>query len=120
MCRQADHSSSALPAYHDPHGGSGMPSLYRNGALSEEILEAVATDHHHRNFAAAIRGEISGKPLTNFDYSGPMTETVLLGTVAIRLPGETLRSNEGTFSNSEAANQMIHDPYRKGWEVTGI
>jgi predicted dehydrogenase len=105
-----------------PHGGSGIPSLYRNGALSEEILEAVAADHHHRNFAAAIRGEISGKPLTNFDYSGPMTETVLLGTVAIRLPGETLRWNEkeGTFSNSEAANQMIHDPYRKGWEVTGI
>lgn len=105
-----------------PHGGGGMPLLYRDGAASTEVLETMEAQHHHGNFAAAIRGEISEKPLTNFDYSGPMTETVLLGTVAMRLPGETLAWDEkaGKFTNSDAANGMIHDPYREGWEVEGI
>ena len=55
-------------------------------------------------------------------YAGPMTETVLLGTVAMRLPGETLEWNDaaGKFSNSEKANAMVHDKYREGWEVKGL
>lgn len=103
-----------------PHGG--MPTVYRDGRKSDEAIEAVEAQHHHGNFAAAIRGEISGKPLTNFDYSGPMTEAVLLGTVAMRLPGETLAwdGKAGRFTNSDAANAMIHETYRKGWEVEGI
>ena len=103
-----------------PHGG--MPFVYRDGKRSDEVIEAVEAGHHHKNFAAAIRGEISGKPLTNFDYSGPMTEAVLLGTVAMRLKGETLKWDEAAskFTNSEAANAMIHSPYREGWEVKGI
>ncbi len=102
-----------------PHGG--MPYVYRDGKRSDEKIEAVEGGHHHKNFADAIRGEISGKPLTNFDYSGPMTEAVLLGTVAMRLPGQTLKWNEasGKFSDS-AANALIHDKYREGWEVTGL
>lgn len=103
-----------------PHGG--LPTIYRDGKKSDEPIEAVEAGHHHRNFADAIRGEISGKPLTNFDYSGPMTETVLLGTVATRLKGETLKWDQaaGKFSNSDAANAMIHEKYREGWEVAGI
>ena len=105
-----------------PHGGGGRPILYRDGAVSDEPVEMVESQHHHGNFAAAIRGEISGKPLTNFDYSGPMTETVLLGTVAMRLPGETLAwdSAAGRFADSEAANDMTHEAYREGWEIEGI
>lgn len=103
-----------------PHGG-GLPTVYRDGKKSDEIIEAVEAGHHHKNFAAAIRGDISGKPLANFDYSGPMTETVLLGTVAMRLPGETLKwdSAAGKF-DSAAANAMIHEKYREGWEAQGI
>ncbi|MCB1203824.1 MAG: Gfo/Idh/MocA family oxidoreductase [Verrucomicrobiae bacterium] len=104
-----------------PHGG-GLPKIYRDGVLSTEVIEAVEAGHHHKNFADAIRGDIPGKPLTNFDYSGPMTEAVLLGTVAMRLPGETLKWDEaaGTFVGSDAANALIHEKYREGWEVKGI
>ena len=54
--------------------------------------------------------------------ASPMTEAVLLGTVAMRLKGETLKWDEAAskFTNSEAANAMIHSPYREGWEVKGI
>ncbi|NLT72109.1 MAG: Gfo/Idh/MocA family oxidoreductase [Verrucomicrobiaceae bacterium] len=103
-----------------PHGG--LPTIFRDGKKSDEVIEAVAAKHHHKNFVDAIRGDISGKPLTNFDYSGPMTETVLLGTVATRLKGETLKwdGSAGKFTNSDAANAMIHDTYREGWEVEGL
>ncbi|MEX2578873.1 MAG: Gfo/Idh/MocA family oxidoreductase [Verrucomicrobiales bacterium] len=105
-----------------PHGGGGMPTLYRDGVLSDETLEPEPSDHHHGNFAAAIRGEIAEPPRTSFDYAGPMTEAVLLGTVAVRLPGETLEwdAAAGRFANSAAANRLVHDPYREGWEVEGI
>ncbi len=104
-----------------PHGGGG-PTLYRNGQKSDEPIEAVGNQSHHGNFADAIRGTISESPLASFEYAGPMTEVVLLGTVAMRLPGETLEWDSAnlTFSNSKAANQLVREPYRKGWEVAGL
>jgi predicted dehydrogenase len=105
-----------------PHGGGGIPKIYREGVLSEEVFDNEPSEDHHGNFAASIRGEINEKPRCNFDYSGPMTEAVLLGCVAMRIPGETLKWNDakGKFKGSDAANAMIHDTYRKGREVKGI
>lgn len=104
-----------------PHGGGG-PKIYRDGKVSEEAIEAVPSEDHHKNFASAIRGEIKEKPRANFSYAGPMTEAVLLGTVAMRLPGTELKWNDaaGKFEGNEAANALIHDAYRQGWEVKGI
>lgn len=105
-----------------PHGGAGIPSIYRDGVLSDETIEPEPSDNHHGNFADAIRGDISEKPRCNFDYSGPMTEAVLLGCVAMRLQGKTLEWDDasGAFKGSDAANAMIHDTYREGWEVKGL
>lgn len=105
-----------------PHGGAGIPSIYRDGVLSDETIEPEPSDNHHGNFADAIRGDISEKPRCNFDYSGPMTEAVLLGCVAMRLHGKTLEWDDaaGAFKGSDAANAMIHDTYREGWEVKGL
>lgn len=104
-----------------PHG-SGLPVIYRDGVASGERLKAVSGEDHHGNWAAAIRGESSEKPRSNFSYSGPMTEAVLLGTVAARLPGVTLEWDDaaGKFTNSAEANALIHDSYREGWEVKGL
>lgn len=105
-----------------PHGGGGKPILYRDGKPSEEAIEELPNDNHHQNWVDAIRGASSEKPRANFSYAGPMTETVLLGTVAMRLPGTELKWNAeaGKFEGNEAANAMIHDTYREGWEVKGI
>ncbi len=111
-------STGVLAIFH----GSAMPVVYRNGKRSDEVIEAVEAEHHHKNFADAIRGNISKKPRANFDYAVPMTETVLLGTVAMRLPGETLKwdAKAGKFVGSDAANALIHESYRKGWEIKGL
>ncbi|MCB1234609.1 MAG: Gfo/Idh/MocA family oxidoreductase [Verrucomicrobiae bacterium] len=104
-----------------PHGGGG-PRLYRDGKPSEETIEQLPSEDHHKNFAAAIRGEISEKPRAHFDYAGRMTECVLFGTVAMRLPGVELKWDDaaGQFVGNDAANAMVSEPYRAGWEVKGI
>lgn len=105
-----------------PHGG-GMPALYRERKPVPEIAnEPAEKGSHHADFAAYIRGETTQKPLANWDYSGPMTEVVLLGNAAIRVPGKTLKwdSSKLQFTNSEAANKTVKEPYREGWEVKGL
>jgi predicted dehydrogenase len=73
---------------------------------------------HHREWLQAIR---TGGPTTcNFDYSGRLTETVLLGNAAFRgAPGQRLGWDAKTFalSGSSDAAKYLHYEYRKGWEI---
>ncbi len=70
--------------------------------------------------ADAARGV--GKATDDFSYAGPLTETVLLGTVAIRRPGQTLKwdAEKVAITNSEEAHAMLTKPYRSGWEPKWI
>lgn len=64
----------------------------------------------------AIRG---GPPaLSNFDYAAVLTETMLLGNVAVRL-GRALDydAEQMRVTNCAEAEAFIKPPYRKGWEV---
>ena len=45
-------------------------------------------DGHYQNFIRACKGE--DKPVTPFAYADPLTEIVLAGTIAQRLPGRKL------------------------------
>ena len=103
-----------------PHGG--MPTLFRDGKKVNETPDPADAGSHHKDFVAHIRGETSEKPVANWDYAGPMSEAVLLGTVAQQLAGKELAWDEaaGKFTNSEDANALVHDTYREGWEVKGI
>ena len=105
-----------------PHGGSGIPTLYRSGALVTDTPEPAVAASHHGQYADFIRGTSSEKPVANWEYAGPMTEAVLLGTVALRVPGVTLKWDSAAlkFTNSELANAMVEEPYRKGHEVSGF
>jgi hypothetical protein len=59
-----------------------------------------------------------GTTTCNFDYSGALTESVLLGTVAYRA-GEAIEwdSKRLQVKNSEKAQNLIHKEYRKGWDL---
>lgn len=56
--------------------------------------------------------------LSNFDYSGPLTEFVLLGNLAIRL-GRPLSWDSTNLRCPDApeADALIRREYRKGWEA---
>ena len=71
---------------------------------------------HHAEWIKACK---DGSPTTcNFDYSGALTETVLLGNVAYRA-GESLEwdAKELKAVNCPDADKYIRKEYRKGWEV---
>ena len=71
---------------------------------------------HHAEWIKACK---DGSPTTcNFDYSGALTETVLLGNVAYRT-GQKLDWDAKTLTatNSKMAAKYVRKEYRKGWEV---
>ena len=68
-----------------------------------------------KEIKAAIRGEIA-KCGSNFAYAVPLTETVILGTIAIR-SGKKVEYDPATMTIKDASlNAFIKEPVRKGWE----
>jgi len=61
------------------------------------------------------------KSTTDFDYSGSLTETMLLGNVAIRMKDATAvlqwDAVNMQVTNLPEANQFIHKEYRAGWSL---
>ena len=100
------------------HGG--MPQLLPGEKFANIKIGAVAESDHYQQWANAIKG--TDKATSHFDYAGPLTETVLLGTVAIRFPEETLKwdAKSMKFPNKSAADSFVHHDYREGWEVKGL
>ena len=71
---------------------------------------------HHAEWIKACK---DGSPTTcNFDYSGALTEAVLLGNVSYRT-GKQLDWDGATLkaTNCPEADQYIRKQYRAGWEV---
>jgi predicted dehydrogenase len=84
-------------------------SLPRNGrgdqGMKEEWVKAI-----HEN-----KPEIA---MSNFDYAGMLTETVLLGNVAIRTGKKIEFDGEKCeVTNAPEANALIKKQYRKGFEI---
>ena len=70
----------------------------------------------YKEWIEACKG---GKPAgSNFDVSGPLTETVLLGNVALRARRKIEWDSKNLkVTNVPEANQYIRREYRKGWDV---
>jgi predicted dehydrogenase len=103
---------------HIPHVAA--PKLFPLVKFKDYKLPDCEQGHHWTEWAeACVNG---GKPGANFDYSGPMTESVLLGSVAVRFPQTKLEWNgpKLQFDNERAANRYLRRTYRKGWEVAGL
>lgn len=77
-----------------------------------------ASPGHFTEFANAIK---EGKPelaMSNFEYAARLSETVLLGNVALRA-GKKIEWDSAKLqvTNDSAANQHVTRDYRKGWEL---
>lgn len=72
---------------------------------------------HHKEWLLACRTGSSTR--SNFDFAGPITEAVLLGTVCVRNGGDKLGWDSANLkiANDPDANQFLHYEYRKGWEL---
>ncbi len=72
--------------------------------------------NHYQEWIRACKG--GPKPSANFDYSGPLTETILLGNIAA-LAGEKLYWDGPNFkiTNMPDANKYLKREYREGWKL---
>jgi predicted dehydrogenase len=97
-----------------------MPKLLPEDKFVDYRLPEVPKRDHYVSWADACRGQ--DKTTSNFSYAGPLTEAVLLGTIAIRLPGETLQwdSAQMKLTGHSDAGAMLTKKYRKGWEIPGL
>ncbi len=83
-----------------PRNGKGDPGM------KQEWVEAIKAGKPHHAYS-------------NFDIAGMLTESILLGNIAIRLTGQKLAWDGPAlqFTNNSTANQYVQYEYRKGWTL---
>lgn len=96
------------------------PRLFPKTQFADFKMPDVGPDNHWAQFVNACRGE--GKTRTPWSYAGPLTESVLLGTVALRFPNQPLTWDAANLKvpNFADANQWTHRQYRDGWSIEGL
>lgn len=101
-----------------PHGSADPFILPIEKTGSLPVVEIADRDHYGEFVDAALSG---GKQRcsANFDYAGPLTESVLIGNVAAHFPEETLEFNGKSlsFPKKREANRFLTRSYRKGWKA---
>ena len=78
--------------------------------------DGLALSLHHREWIDACKG--GPRALSNFDYAGPLTETVLLGVIATKT-GKQLQWDAANMhvTNVPEANEYVRPEYRQGWTL---
>lgn len=97
-----------------------MPILLPQSEFESAKFEALPHRDHYHLFVDACLG---GEPTTaHFGYSGPLTEAVLLGTLANRFPAQELvwQPESMQISNHAVAQGLLRRTYRVGFEVTHL
>jgi predicted dehydrogenase len=96
------------------------PKLFPVAQFKDYQIERVEAGNHYKQFADAVLGGVA--PSAAFEYSGPLTETVLLGGVATFFPQATLEWDSAAmrFRNMPEANDKVGRKYRSGWEIASL
>jgi hypothetical protein len=107
---------------HGSHGAGGcrllpeklMEQYSGKNAVAEKIPRVK---NHAWDWIEAIRtGRQAG---SQFGYGGLLTQTALLGIIAVHFPGQTLNweTKRARLTNHDAANACLNPAYRKGWKL---
>lgn len=102
-----------------PHGSS--PRLFPAEKFAGHRFPRLEPRDHYGEFVEACLLADGTQPSANFEYSGPLTEIVLLGCIASAFPGEVLEWNAELMSvNHDEANKLMRRSYREGWDQWGF
>lgn len=100
-----------------PHGGGPrlLPESKMKGFKPPEPFLPRGVNHWQEWISACKGGP---KPLADFDYAGPLTETILLGNVAA-LAGRKIKWNGPKLKVADMpeANKYLKRDYRQGWTL---
>jgi len=97
-----------------------MPQLLPVETFKDMRIPPAPGESHWHQWVNACKG--IGKASAGFEYAGPLTEFVLLGVIANRVPGKKLtwHAKEMKLEGSDEAAKLLKRVYRKGWEVEGL
>ncbi|MCO6459070.1 MAG: Gfo/Idh/MocA family oxidoreductase [Pirellulaceae bacterium] len=92
--------------------------LFPAARFADYEMPRATEDNHYTQWTAAILGQ--GTTSCPFEYSGPLTETVLLGNVAYRT-GKTIHWDSQALAAKGVpeAGEFVRRAYRPGWEQSG-
>lgn len=95
---------------------AGPQLLPKEKYQTYERPKPAPRDHYRHFVDACLGGE---KTEANFAQTGPMTEAILLGTVAIRCFGQQLTWDAAAmrFPNCPDAERCLKRQYRDGWQI---
>jgi predicted dehydrogenase len=96
--------------------GKDTDMTYYHSPSKEEVAPPIGG--FQQQWFDACKGDLN--TCCDFDYSGRMVETLMLGLAAHRA-GEVLEydATTGTVTNDPAANEFLTKKYRKGWTLNG-
>jgi hypothetical protein len=107
-------------------GGShaGAPRLYPESLRNEyEMPEPTLwrSPGHHREWIDACKKGDSSGAWSNFGYSGPFTESLLVGNLAVIL-GKRIEWDAANLraTNAPEADGLINKEYRQGWSLNEV
>lgn len=87
----------------------------------EQSLPRAAGQNNYREWYEAVQGRIP-RSESDFELAGPMTETILLGVLAQRSPGESLRWLSDTMQVADRPDldKYIRRDYAPGWDASQL
>ncbi len=103
-------------------GDQILPDSLNSSYIKPEPYIKSSPGHRQEWILACKGGDPAG---SNFDWAGPLTETVLLGNIALRPELREMLSTQNlqfdphnfTFTNLPEADQFLHYQYREGWKL---
>jgi len=118
-------------------GAGGTLYVGRKGKILDDVIipeklrkaykvpepSIPASPGHEMEWILACKG---GDPAgSNFEWAGPLTETILLGNIALRPEMREFQTSEcllydpetSKFTNMPDANRFFHYEYRAGWNL---
>ncbi len=97
------------------------PRLASDGRL-KKLPKPALPPHpsHYHHFVDACLGK--AKTESDFMRTGPMTEAIMLGNIAVRIPDTELRWDAAAMrvTNVAEANKLLGRTYRAGWNIPGL
>ncbi len=94
----------------------GEGNIIRGEASARPAPTIPDSPGHYQEWINACKGGPAA--LSNFNYSGPLTEMVLLGNLAVRL-GQTIHwdAKDLKAKGASEADPLIRTEYREGWSL---
>lgn len=121
---------SKMTALGGSHAGRPLPIAVGNEYKKDEVKELekhyraesknLKGDNHYGQWVHAAKAGDLNKCGSKFDYSVPFTQSLLLGCIALRFPGQELKWDDSKkqFSNNSEANQWLQITPRKGFSLS--